>query len=277
MQKRTKRKITTRRPVRRAARPRKLASAKRSRIFGQIVLPLAICVCIVICLGALGYLGYQRAAASNFFDVKTVEVTGVARSSRQNIEFVVKADTERTGVLRADLFELKAKIEKLPFVRSAAVTRVLPTGLRVQIVEREPKAIVFRNGRQMLIDGEGQILADATQKEEDLPFAMIGWDEAKTEKAFKDNIERVKIYQRMLAEYRVANLLSKVQSIDLVDLRDPRTVIADSGTTVSISVGREHFGENLMKGIKAIVGKGNTFEGVNLVSGNMILVPRKKD
>ncbi len=277
MPKRTKRKVTTRRPVKRTARRRESSAPNRSRLLGRLVLPLATCVGLVICLGAIGYLGYQRAAASNFFDVKTVDVTGVARGSRQGIESVVRTDTERTGVLRTDLFELKARIEKLPFVKTAAVTRVLPTGIRVQIVEREPKAIVFRSGRLVLVDGDGQILADAVQKEDDLPFTIIGWDEGKTEKAIKDNQERVKIYQRMLTEFRVSNLLSKVQSVDLTDLRDPRALVSDSGTTVSVGVGRENYGDNLMKGIKAIVGKGNTFAGVNLVNGNMILVPRKQD
>src|SRR5687767_3775003 len=106
---------------------------------------------------------------------------------------------------------------------------------------------------------------------------MIGWEEGKTEKAWKENIERVKIYQKMLAEWSVANLASRVESINLTDLREPRAIVPDSGTTVSIAVGRENFGENLSKGVKAIVGKGDMFEGVNLVGSNMILAPRKQN
>jgi hypothetical protein len=41
-------------------------------------------------------------------------------------------------------------------------------------------------------------------------------------------------------------------------------------------LGRENFGQQLASGIKAIVGKGNMFEGVNLVGQNMVLVPRKQ-
>jgi hypothetical protein len=32
-----------------------------------------------------------------------------------------------------------------------------------------------------------------------------------------------------------------------------------------------------MNGIKAIVGKGDMFEGVNLVGSNMVLAPRKQN
>ena len=269
--------VTTKRAVKSPPRRRIAKGADRKRVFSQFVLPLAICFSILICLGALSYLGYRNVAASDFFDVKRIDVVGVERASKEGIENVVRMETERTGVWRSDLFELKSKVEKQPFVRSASVTRVLPGGLRVQIVERQPVALVTRSGRGYLADADGEILALAEGPEDKLPFAMIGWDEAKSEKAMKDNTERVKIYQRMVAEWRVANVLSRVQHINLTDLREPRAAISDSGTIVSIAVGRENYGENLVKGIKAIVGKGNMFEAVNLVGSNMILAPRRQN
>jgi len=263
--------------VKRTPRRRIEKGADRKRVFSQFVLPLAICVSILICLGALGYLGYQNVAASDFFDVRKIDVVGVHRASKESIENVVRMETERTGVWRSDLFVLKSKLEKQPFVKTASVTRVLPGGLRVQIVERQPAALVTRAGREYFADPEGQILGMTDERNDDLPFPMIGWDETKSEKAMKDNTERVKIYQRMVAEWRVANVLSRVQHINLNDLREPRAVISDSGTMVSIAVGRENYGENLVKGIKAIVGKGSMFEAVNLVGSNMILAPRKQN
>jgi cell division septal protein FtsQ len=270
-------KVMTKRPVKRSAAARSTANGNAKRFFAKIVLPLVICICLVVCLGAMGYLSYQRVAASDFFGVRKVEVTGVERASKQNIETLVRTETERSGVLRADLLDLKTKVEKLPFVKLAAVTRVLPVGIRVQIVERVPQAIVVKGGKQVLVDADGETLALAENKEESLPFVMLGWDDAKTEKAWKENIERVKIYQKMLNEWRVANLASRVESVNLADLRDPKAVVADSGSTVSIAVGRENYGENLMNGIKAIVGKGDMFEGVNLVGSNMVLAPRKQN
>jgi hypothetical protein len=63
---------------------------------------------------------------------------------------------------------------------------------------------VSRGGREYLVDAEGEILAESDSREENLPFAMIGWDDAKTERAWKDNLERVKTYQKMVGEWRVA-------------------------------------------------------------------------
>ncbi len=269
--------VRTKRAVKRPQRRRIAKDNVRKPIFGQFVLPFAICFSILICLGAFAYLGYQKVAASDFFDVKEIDVVGVNRGSREGIENVVRMETERTGVWRSDLSELKAKIEKLPYVKTASVTRVLPGGVRVQIAERQPVALVTRSGRDYFADSEGQILGMTDERNDELPFPMVGWDETKSEKAFRDNVERVKIYQRMVDEWRVANVLSRVQNVNLTDLRDPRAVITDSSTTVLISVGRENYGENLVKGIKAVVGKGNMFEAVNLVGSNMILAPRKQN
>ena len=277
MRTKTGKRVRTKRAVKRPQRRRVGKANERKRLFSQLVLPLAICVAILICLGGLGYLGYQKVAASDFFDVKRIEVVGIQRASKEGIANVARMETERTGVWRSDLFELKSKIERIPFVKTASVTRVLPDGLRVQIVERQPVALVTRGGRDYLADADGEILALADHPEEGLPFTMIGWDETKSEKAMRENTERVKIYERMVGEWRAANVLSRVQNINLVDLREPRAVISDSDTLVSIDVGRENYGENLVKGIKAIVGKGNMFEAVNLVGSNMILAPRKQN
>ncbi len=273
MKTKTGKKVKTKRPVRKAKS--RSGPSTATRAIGHYVLPLVIGGCLVVCLGAIGYLGLESVAASEFFDVKRVEVSGVERASKQGIEALVKAETERAGVWRADLIDLKAKIEKLTFVKSAAVTRVLPDGIRVQLVERQPLAVVIRNGNPQLVDAEGSILAAAESEEKELPFTMTGWDEAKTEKAWKENIERVKTYQKMLEEWRAANVLDRVERVDLGDLREPRAIVADSDTTVSIAVGRNNFGEHLVRGIKAIVGKGDVFAGVDLVGGNMILTPRK--
>jgi len=81
----------------------------------------------------------------------------------------------------------------------------------------------------------------------------------------------------MLNDWRVNGLVGRVESVNLSDLREPRATVPDSGTIVSIAVGRENYGENLSNGIKAIVGKGEMFEGVDLVGSNMVLAPRKQN
>lgn len=258
---------------RKAARGRNSSSVE-SR-FGSFFLPLFLSICLLICLGVLGYLGLQTVTASKFFEVKSVDVRGVDRAAKDDIARIASNAAEKTGVWNADLDGLKAKIEKQPFVKTASISRVLPNGLRVSIVERVPIAVVKLSNGNMLVDNEGNILAPAAKQEETLPIMLTGWDETKTEKAIKDNLERVKLYQKMLTEWKEGGLLSRVQSVDLADLREPKAVTEDSGKIVTIDVGREGFAQHLKNGVSAIAGKGDMFDGVSLVGSNMILSSRK--
>jgi len=220
-------------------------------------------------------MSYQNVTASNFFDVRAIEIYGVERSSRQDIARIVSSRTEKSGAWNADLQEIKEKIQKVQFVKTAAVSRVLPNGIRVHVVERVPQAVVRLSSGPVLVDGDGTILVPAAVKEEKLPFTMTGWDESKTEKAVKENLERIKMYQKMLSEWQQFDLASRVKTVNLTDIHEARAVTEDSGMIVSIALGKDNFGEHLRKGISAIVGKGETFEAVNLVGQNMILAPRK--
>ena len=243
---------------------------------GDKVVPMAISGFIMICLAVIFGLTYETLAASDFFDLRAVEVRGTSRASNSDIEKIVRANAERTGVWNADLLEIKQKIEKVTFVKTASVTRDLPSGITVKVNERIPVAIVHIGGADFLVDGEGDVLASTEKMERELPFAMLGWDEAKSEKAGKENLDRLKMYQKMISEWRDFDLISRVKSVDLADLREPRAVLEDSGLPVTVMLGRDNFGQQLSNGIKAIVGKGNMFEGVDLVGQNMVLVPRKR-
>lgn len=268
---RTTRNVKRRRP----AAGKRFESRRPSRI-GSFVLPLFLSFCLLVCLTALGTVSYQSVTASNFFDVQAIEIRGVERSSKDGISRIISSSTEKSGAWNADLTEIKAKVEKLQFVKTASVSRVLPDGIRVRITERVPAAIVKLSSGNVLADSEANILAPVSGREAKLPFLMVGWDESKTEKAVKDNLERVKMYQKMLADWQQFDLASRVSSVNLADLREPKAMTEDSGLPVSISVGKDEFGEHLRMGINAIVGKGETFDAVDLVGQNMILSSRKK-
>jgi cell division septal protein FtsQ len=276
MAKRTRRTSANERAVKRATRGKSKRGPKGSSNLGKHFLPVFLSFCLLVCLSALGFIGFRTATASQFFDVSRIEVDGVLRASKSDIERLVSAQSIRAGVWNADLPDIKSRIEKLPFVKTAAVSRILPNGLRATIDERVPKAIVRMSSGDFLVDEEGAVLARAESAEPEIPFVMIGWDERKSPQADKDNLTRVKMYQRMLADWQQFDLAARVNMVNLADLSEPRAFTEDSGQTVSIALSRDNFGEHLKRGIGAVVGKGSTFEAVNLVGPNMILVPRKK-
>jgi cell division septal protein FtsQ len=267
--------VRVKRPLRKRAGTAVRRNAKKEPgRFRSFALPVFLSFCILVCLGALGFLGYQTVTASDFFNVAKIEVHGAGRSSSADIRRLVEMQTEKSGVWNADLPGLKEKLEKVQWVKTAAVSRVLPNGIRVQVFERQPEAIVRTADGNVFVDADGSLIAPAKANEPDFPFAMLGWNPVKSEAAGKENLERLKMYQKMLTEWKEFNLSSRVTAVNLEDLREPRALVEDSGTTVSIALGREKFGEYLKRGINAIVGKGEMFEAVNLVGQNMILAPR---
>ncbi|HBR56021.1 MAG TPA: hypothetical protein DEA22_00875 [Blastocatellia bacterium] len=248
---------------------------ERRRIFGRVILPAFLSFAILVCLGALFFLGYSSLTASDFFRVRHIGIFGTERSSREEIERIVAMETEASGSWQADLNVIRARIEKMPFVKAAAVSRVLPNEIHITIKEQKPIGTVRLAGGDFLINSEGQILAPASGPEPGLPVTLIGWDERKSPVADRENAERLKIFLKFMDEARQQGLESRISALDVADIREPRAVTEDSGASVTIAVGRENFGENLKRGIKAIVGKGEIFEAVNLVGQNMILAPRK--
>ena len=222
-----------------------------------------ICLGIVGVLIFLGISGYQTATASPFFGVKTIDVRGTERTSPEDIRRIVAAQVEKSGVWNADLSEIRAKIEKFPFVKSAAVSMVLPAGIRVTVTERVPQAIVHLSSGDYLIDGEGALLGGLPPGEKGFPFVLKGWDEAKTEKAAGENLARIKLYKKMLDEWRQFDLDSRVKEVNLGDLKEPKVIIEDSGRQISISLAKDNLGKSLKTAIEAVAGKGAKVKSVD--------------
>lgn len=209
-------------------------------------------------------MGYRTVTASEFFDVKKIDVRGANFAAKGDIEKIVSANTERSGVWNADLMEIKQKVERLDFVKTAAVSRVLPDGVRVNLIERVPKAVVRLSGGDFWTDEEGVILAQINKAQTLPPFVIRGWDESKTDKAVKENRMRVKLYQKMLEEWKTFELDKRVKSVDMTNLTEPKAIIEDSGETVEIVLAKDNFGKKLQTGLENVAGKGKQVEKIDV-------------
>ncbi|MDQ3907467.1 MAG: FtsQ-type POTRA domain-containing protein, partial [Acidobacteriota bacterium] len=138
--------------------------------------PLAAKVLVAVVAGAVLFKGYRAAAASSFFGVKTVDVSGVSQASEDQIKQIVRR-AAADGVWKADLAEISAEIERQPWVRTAVVTRVLPTGLRVRVTERVPRVVVRLNsGRFVWVDEDAVTVGGLTSAQQQPAFFLRGWD-----------------------------------------------------------------------------------------------------
>jgi len=227
---------------------------------------MILVVVTVLMLGAVGFLGvsgYKTVTTSDFFRLQNVDVQGTERTSAEEVRRIVTMAAEKPGVWHADLSEIRARIEKFPFVKTAAVSMALPSGIRVRITERVPVAIVQMNVGKFLVDGDGTLLAAATPAEKGFPMVLKGWDESKTERAIPDNIARLKVYKKMLDEWQQFDLLSRVKEVDLSNPRNPVAVVEDSSRSVPVTLARESMGKSLKTAIEALSGKGSRVRAVD--------------
>ena len=242
---------------------RRMRSNAAAQRLGRVVVPLFISLCLLGGIGFIAAMGYRTATASDFFGVRTVDIRGTDRSPVEDIRRIVTTNTEKSGVWNADLPAIREKIEKLPFVKAAAVSMALPAGIRVNVVERIPQAIVRLNGGDFLVDGEGVILATASKPEPAIPFVIRGWDESKSEKAMPENLARLKLYRKMLDEWNGVGIADRVKEVNLADLNDPTAIIVDSGRQIPVAVAKNNLGKSLKSAIEAVAGKGEKVKAVN--------------
>ncbi len=106
--------------------------------------------------GLTGLAGQQLAytAASAGYEVDKVEVRGVERMNELKVYERVLGEQNRAMPL-VDLGALRASLLDLPWVADARVSRQLPDKIVVDIVEREPHAVLRRADRLVLIDHTG--------------------------------------------------------------------------------------------------------------------------
>jgi cell division protein FtsQ len=90
--------------------------------------------------------------------VTSIEVEGRQTTDPATILAALAAD-RGTPILAVSPSRAKQELEKLPWVRSAAIERHLPGTLVVRLVERRPFAVWQHDGKQKLIDRQGEVIA----------------------------------------------------------------------------------------------------------------------
>ncbi len=263
-----KRKVTTRarasstklRARKTSSRVRRDAALDGVTRFG---LPLLISAILIVGITVVVTTFYSTATSSDFFDVRAIDIRGTERTPAEDVKRVVSSEVEKPGVWNADLGEIKAKIEKFPFVKTAAVSRMLPAGIRVDVVERVPAAVVRLSSGDYLVDTEAVVLAKATAAEKNFPVVMQGWDESKTVTAMPENVARLKLYKKMIDEWKQFDLISRVKEVNLQNARDPIATIEDSGRAITVSLAKDNLGKSLRAALEAVSGKGTKVRSVN--------------
>ena len=174
-----------------------------------------------------------------------IELNGNHNVAREAVLQQFVPDRNRS-VLLVPLDTRRSEIEKISWVESASVQRILPNRIRVELTERTPIAFL-RNGNVLaLIDAHGVIL-DRLQGE-DLQFPIVS---GVSEDLSLDQCEkRMQVYQEFMKDIDLVRSASseRVSEVDLSSPKDLRVVMTGlAGPTDSQAV-TIHFGSGEFTG-----------------------------
>jgi cell division protein FtsQ len=129
-----------------------------SRIWLAAIIGGTVAIAFVIAnlagLPALAQAQVAKIAADAGFEVRHVRVTGTARMDEQQV-YARALATRNQAMPDVDIAKLREELRALPWVKDARVSIQLPHTLAIDIVEREPHAVLEKPDRLVLIDATG--------------------------------------------------------------------------------------------------------------------------
>jgi cell division protein FtsQ len=215
--------------------------------------PMVLKVILAIVIGGLIFAGYRAASAASFFQIRRVEIQGDSRASAADVQGLVMREVARTGVWRADLEEISSRLGRLPWIRVARVSRVLPDGIRVRLEERQPRAVVRTAvGRFFWVDDDAVLLGEMLPTDQMPAFFLRGLNEESGDSIRKDNIDRVKTFLQLQREWSAAGLSERVSEVNVIDIRDVRAQLAGDDSQIEVRLGSQDFGKRLKDALNVL-------------------------
>jgi cell division protein FtsQ len=92
---------------------------------------------------------------SRIFDLRSLRVSGNVHLSSAQVATIGGLGS-RTNVLWLSTGGLERRLESNPWIRDARISRTLPSGISIVVVERKPAAILAGSG--LVVSGDGVIL-----------------------------------------------------------------------------------------------------------------------
>lgn len=125
----------------------------RAWLLSKCMLGLALCAAFV--WG--GYTSYTRVREAEYFRLRTVDITGYATLSRQDILYLLALPAE-ASLFDLDLVRMGARLERHPHVKTVQIRRQLPDNLKVTVQERVPHLVVVSGSQRLVVDTDGVVL-----------------------------------------------------------------------------------------------------------------------
>jgi cell division protein FtsQ len=212
--------------------------------------PVRVALFVIAVLLPVGFAGYALATfalTSPHFVLTSpddVVVTGNHFVSREEVlgalglPLTGKLKTG-TNVFKMSLDARRHGVETLPWVRTAAVTRILPHGLLVHITERTPVAFANLGGQVSLVDEDGRLLEKPESGAFDFPV-LYGLENLPS---IDESHARVALYLEFMRQLGVEAPHAGwiISEVSLSDGEDLKALLIKGQQTVEVHFGQKDF------------------------------------
>jgi cell division protein FtsQ len=160
---------------------------------------------------------------SSVLAVRNVQVAGV-RTVPVDAVSEVAAVPLGEPLARVDVDQVRERVERLPVVEHADISRSWPHTVSIEVTERTPVAAVRSGGAYRLIDAEGVMYRSVSQPGKRLPVMTIGTQPAVAHDAATEAASVMATLPHRLAKRVSAVDADTMDSIEL-RLQDGRRVV----------------------------------------------------
>lgn len=203
---------------------------------------------VAIVIGALliGVWGTDRIVASDMFLVRDVTIRGQRYLSVGQVELLLQG-LRSENVFMVDFDHYRQRVLDSSWVEQVSLSRVLPSTIVVDVVERTPVVLARRNQHLYLVDSTGTIIDEhrAEYSEFDLPIADGLLIDGPEGDAHVDDQRMVLVTQLLEALAGRADLEERVSQIDVSNPRNLVAMLDDDPAWLHL--GRSAFAERLQR------------------------------
>jgi len=210
-------------------------------------------------------LGYNALAGSKLFLLHRVTISDAGTALQADIEQMIRRTVGQTKLMDVDISALRQKIEAMPRVRGASVARVLPDGIFVRVVERQPAVLVRREAEALVWLDEDAVevgefsdvkLHGASSKPgtaSEVPPIAKGFAEGnRSQSSIAEDRERIVIYKQIEREFSEGPnpLWNLIDQIDLTFTKDVNMRLAHP--PVLIHIGSTDFRKRFERALQVL-------------------------
>jgi cell division protein FtsQ len=204
-------------------------------------------ITVVAPVGISSYLLTTFVLSSPRFELRSaddIQLTGNQFVSREDVANALGLPLHAGSgpglkALRLSLEAQRKQVEAIAWVRSAALTRVLPNRLVVRVTERTAVAYANVGGHVSLVDSEGVLLDKPESAFFDLPV-ITGLDPNAGSEPCRTRIALYQDFMHQLGD-EIAHSGWIVSEADISDGDDLKALLVQGRETLQVHFGRENF------------------------------------